>query len=141
MSHGNGRRILNEEQYENSANWLISAAIKLSDPLLPAEEKATLMKKYDFVASRIQSFNRGRLVLLFPGLRDVYKELGWEYDDLEWVDEKERLAVAKGEQPHPKTEPMSSENQPAPMKQPDPEPETEPDPPKVSLSSWLDDDD
>lgn len=97
----NTRRIENDEQYFKSLEWLINTAHDLNDPLLDDETKAKKQAQYDFVAAGIQRYNRGQLAQKYPGIRQVYQELGWEYDD-------------------------PIEQQSESVKQPDPEPESEP---------------
>ncbi|RAV18865.1 hypothetical protein [Paenibacillus contaminans] len=75
------RRIQNDEQYDKSAMWLVQKAGELSDPLMPDAEKSELMKKYDFVSAEMQRYRRGELAKEYPGLRKIYAELGWVFND------------------------------------------------------------
>jgi hypothetical protein len=124
-----GRKIENEEQYQNSLAWLVTKSIEIEDPLIDPEKKEKLMRQYDFVAERVQEYRRGELVQMFPSLREVYAKLGWNYDD-------------RGAE-RPELEPMGSVPEPEAPKQPEPIPDPEPKPakPAVSISAWLDDDD
>jgi len=115
-----GKRIANDEEYERSLNWLVSKSIELEDPLLDLAEKKKLQRTYDYVAEAVQRYRRGQMVRDFPGLREQYKALGWDFD-----------------------EPVEQEQkQSEPAKPPEPEPvAAKPEKPAAAaLASWLDDD-
>jgi hypothetical protein len=115
------RRIENDEAYEKSLSWLVKKAVELEDPLLDPAEKNELQRKYDFVADAVGRYRRGQLVLIFPGLRAIYAQLGWSYDDFA---------------------PAPPEPEQVPEKKPEPQPPQQPDQAKkAALASWLDDDD
>ena len=76
------RQIETEEQYQKSLKWLTTESerleqLEIHDPLLKPEDKAKMMKNYDFVANGIKSYQRAQLAKEFPGLRAIYAELGW----------------------------------------------------------------
>lgn len=121
MSGRAGKRIENDEQYQKSLNWLITTSVELADPLLDGPEREKKQKIYDHVANLIQAYRRGELAQKFPGLRQIYAELGWNYDD---------HGPAQEQQP--------VQSPPEPPKQPEREQQT--DRKTVNLSSWLDDD-
>lgn len=127
-------RITDEAGYQKSLGWLVEKAVILEDPLIDPKEKAKLQRTYDFVEQRLLEYRRGELVQMFPGLRDMYKILGWA------VQEREPIIRAS----EPDTKPQET-----PVINTLPEPETPPvkaiasqnEKPKtvVNLSAWLDD--
>ncbi|WP_010498578.1 hypothetical protein [Paenibacillus elgii] len=110
------KRIENDEQYQKSLDWLITTAAKLADPLcdMTEQEKVKTQAIYDRTAQLVRSYRLGEMAREFPGLREVYKGLGWEFDE-----------------PSPPKQPET------PVQQPkfDPAPQTQ------QASLWLDDDD
>lgn len=118
------KRIENDEAYDRSAKWLIDKAQQISDPLIDEAEKTKLMGHYDYVDSEMQRYRRGQMINLFPGLRKVYAELGWNYDE---------PAVTAAAEP----------KQPAPEPAPQPQKQEQPEAPKPAkrVSGFLDDDD
>ncbi|PAD73948.1 hypothetical protein [Paenibacillus campinasensis] len=130
--------IQNDDQYNKALSGLVTMAAKLEDPLspmTPAERERT-KAIYDLTAERIQLYKRGRLVQQFPGLREKYTELGWEWQEF-----------GEPRQPEAVTDPGSAQRQDTTTQQPEDqqeEPELEPPAkptPKKSLMAWLDDDD
>jgi hypothetical protein len=113
------KRIENDEAYNRSAKWLVDKAQQISDPLIDEADKAKAMRQFDYVDSEMLQYRRGQLVKEFPGLRKVYAELGWNYD--EPVE-----AVADTIQPDPDP--------------PKPEPQSAPEKPAKRVSGFLDDD-
>jgi len=127
-------RITDEAGYQKSLGWLVEKAVILEDPLIDPEEKAKLQRTYDFVEQRLLEYRRGELVQLFPGLRDIYKILGWAVQEHE--------PITSESEPDTKTIETTVINTPT-------EPKTPPlkqtvsqnEKPKatVNLSAWLDD--
>lgn len=118
------KRIENEEQYRKAMQFMVDTAIELEDPLLDGPERAKKMALYDRVDELAEQYRRGQLAKKFPGLREVYRQLGWNYEDPE--------APVELEQPNVPDEPVSS---PEPVPDPDPvAPEYDPEPQKESQS-------
>jgi len=127
-------KITDEAGYQKSLGWLVEKAVILEDPLIDPEEKAKLQRTYDFVEQRLLEYRRGELVQLFPGLREIYKILGWTVQEREPVISDSELDIQPLEKPVINTPP---------------EPETPPVKPTasqnenpkatVNLSAWLDD--
>ncbi|CRF29032.1 Uncharacterised protein [Mycobacterium tuberculosis] len=107
------KRIESDEAYDRSLAWLVSKSIELEDPLLDLAKREKLHRHYDFVADAVQRYRRGQLVREYPGLRDQYKKLGWEFDELEHPESQKNEPAAEEQQ---RTQPASA------------------------LASWLDDD-
>ncbi|ALA12318.1 hypothetical protein WILLOW_52 [Paenibacillus phage Willow] len=74
-----GKRIENEEQYQNSLKWLVSKSLEIEDPLLDEETRKKMLRTYDFVSQRVIEYRRGELAKMYPGLHAIYKQLGWNY--------------------------------------------------------------
>jgi hypothetical protein len=116
------KRIESEEAYERSRLWLIEKSIQLEDPLLDLAKKAELMRKYDFVYEAVQRYRRGLMVREYPGLREQYKKLGWEFDEL---GDQEQQAAEPARPPETESKAAKAQRtQPA----------------AAALASWLDDD-
>ncbi|MEV2699177.1 hypothetical protein ABNC92_03450 [Paenibacillus larvae] len=90
-----GKRIENEEQYQNSLNWLVSKSTEIEDPLLDEATRGKMLKTYDFVSQRVREYRRGELVKMYPGLHAIYKQLGWNYVGAPEPQEKEPEAPKK----------------------------------------------
>lgn len=122
-----GKQIQSDEEYEKSLHWIRNTAAELADPLKDVPDRDKKLKLYDHISGLIQRYRRGELVQMFPGLRQVYAELGWTYEEPQ-----------NGPQ-----EPLESDGVqiPIPTDYKLPEPQQEPERPKVNLTSWLDDDD
>ncbi|MFC3768316.1 hypothetical protein [Paenibacillus sp. GCM10012303] len=114
------KRIETDEAYDRSAKWLVDKAQQISDPLIDEDEKAKLLRHYDYVDSEMQRYRRGQLVKEFPGLRRVYAQLGWSFDE----------PAEAAELKQPETELPKQETQPPPSQ-----------PPAKRVSGFLDDDD
>lgn len=86
MSHGNGRRILNNEQYLKSADWLLKKAYEIEDPLIDQINKEKLKNQFDFVAEKMEEYSRGRMVKMFPNMRQLYESTNQKFvepDDIQ----------------------------------------------------------
>lgn len=121
------KRIENDEAYERSLSWLVTKSIDLEDPLLDPDQKAKLMKNYDFVSESVQRYRRGKLVKEYPGLRKQYKALGWAFDELETEPEQEQPAPEPEPEPEPRPERPRAEDTQQQAK------------PASALADWLDD--
>ena len=70
-----GKRIENDEQLQNSLNWLLEKAKELDHPLMDGEARAVLMAKYDFVSEKVEEYRREQTLQAFPYLGDIDKSL------------------------------------------------------------------
>lgn len=52
----NDRKILNDEQYLKSLEWLVEKAQLIEHPLLDDVQREKLLKQYDFVAERVREY-------------------------------------------------------------------------------------
>lgn len=105
------KRIENEEQYRKAMQFMVDTAIELEDPLLDGPERAKKMALYDRVDELAEQYRRGQLAKKFPGLREVYRQLGWNYDEPDDAEESQEP-----------NEPDAPE-EPTPMPEPEPVPE------------------
>jgi hypothetical protein len=121
------RRIQDDAGYEKSLEWLVEKSKQIADPLIEQEEKSKLMAQYDYVTDGVQRYRRGQMVQKFPGLRQVYNDLGWPFDE----PEKRPDSPLQQPEPEPETEPL----------QETPAPATEPTTNSANAPSWWDDDD
>lgn len=125
--------IQNDEQYSNALSGLVTIAAQLDDPLSPMtpEERSKKQAVYDRTAKLVQYYRRGELVQTFPGLRQQYKILGWEWQEL--GDSKEEEPVKPEPIPdsiEPEIEQKNEQQEPAqPIKEK----------PSNKLMDWLDD--
>lgn len=142
------KRIENDEQYQKSLDWLITASIELEDPLLDGPERAKKQAIYDRVDQLVQAYKRGRLIEKFPGLREQYDKLGWEYDLQAGPAEPKQpaqpsvpqQAVQEAQEERAKMLTKYAAEQAVKNvygRQPTPEPEQK----QFNLASWLDGDD
>lgn len=121
----NGRVIRDDEEYQRAEDAKFKLAAELDDPLsLSPEERKRKMAIYDRTVALMLKYDRGRRVQSFPGLREQYDRLGWEYQEFD------KQIV---EQAPPKSPPAT------PKQPPPPEPKQDPPKPKPSAAAWLDD--
>jgi hypothetical protein len=113
------KRIENDEQYMQAAQFLVDTANKYSDPLSDdTPEKGRDMAIFDRTDDLMRQYRRAELVQMFPYLRKIYAELGWVVAD----------------DPAPET---AKPAQLVPAPEPAPEPPHEEQ--TVDLGDWLDD--
>lgn len=112
-----GKQIQNDQDYDKSLLWMRTTAAELADPLKDIPDRDKKMKVYDHVSDLCERYNRGRLARQFPGLRKVYAELGWNYDELPQQPAPEAVQPAEQTAEPPKQEPQA----------------------KTVLADWLDD--
>lgn len=74
-------RIADEAAYQKSLDWMVSKAVILDDPLQSPEDKSKLQRTYDFVEQRIHEYKRGKMVLMYPGLRKIYQDAGKAFQE------------------------------------------------------------
>lgn len=76
--------IQNDEQYNKALSGLLTIAAQLDDPLssMTPEERSKKQAVYDRTAELVQYYRRGELVQMFPGLREQYRILGLEWQEL-----------------------------------------------------------
>ena len=128
-------RSQNDEQYNKALSGLVMMAAQLDDPLssMTPEERSKKQAVYDRTAELVQYYRRGELVKTFPGLREQYEILGWEWQEL---GEPKEEASAEPEQIPERIDPGSE-------KEPEPEPQEPEQPvkeqPSSKLLDWLDD--
>lgn len=127
-------RITDEAGYQRTLGWMIDKAVILDDPLMDPVERTKEMRTYDFVEQRLLEYRRGELVQMFPGLRDIYKMLGWMVQEREPISSESEPDIKPTETPVtntpivpevPPVKPVASQNEkPKAM---------------LNLSAWLDD--
>ncbi|MGE7614739.1 hypothetical protein [Paenibacillus sp. NPDC101420] len=127
-------RITDEAGYQKSLGWLVEKAVILEDPLIDPEEKAKLQRTYDFVEHRLLEYRRGELVQLFPGLRDIYKTLGWAVQEHEPITSESEPDTKAIETPVINTPPEIESLPVKPTASQNEKPKA-----TVNLSAWLDD--
>ncbi|GIO33693.1 hypothetical protein J2TS6_48340 [Paenibacillus albilobatus] len=78
-----GKVIQNDEQYEKARVAVLDMAAKLDDPLndMSAEERRRMMAVYDRTTDLMQRYRRGQLVQRDPFLREIYKQIGYEWQE------------------------------------------------------------
>lgn len=54
----NEKKILNDEQYHKSLEWLVEKAQLIEHPLLDDAQRKKLIKQYDFVAARVREYRQ-----------------------------------------------------------------------------------
>lgn len=121
--------IQDDAQYDRAREALLKMAAELDDPLssMTTEERERKNLIYDRTTESIREYRRSEMVVVFPGLKQVYEELGWPYRDFS--------QPPQAEQPNVPEAPVKHEPKPAA----DPVP-VEPAKPTASrLSGWLDD--
>ncbi|WP_339271497.1 hypothetical protein NYE54_08350 [Paenibacillus sp. FSL K6-1330] len=127
--------IQSEEQYNKALSGLVTMAAQLEDPLssMTPEERSKKQAVYDRTAELVQYYRRGELVQMFPGLREQYRILG-----LEW----QELGESKEEAPATE-ESIQDHIDPVPEKEQETEPQEPERPvkeqPTNKLLDWLDD--
>ncbi|GIO09717.1 hypothetical protein J31TS6_57450 [Brevibacillus reuszeri] len=104
-----GKRIENDEQLQNSLNWLLEKAKELDHPLMEGAAREALMAKYDFVSEKVEEYRREQTLRAFPHLQDNTQK--------ENVVEQEKERTEPVEEKEPAQEPIKA----------------------VNLSAWLDD--
>ncbi|AOZ91592.1 hypothetical protein [Paenibacillus crassostreae] len=119
--------IKDDEQYEKARVAILDLADRLDDPLLLSDDERTrTMRIYDRTTDLMRFYRRGELVQLFPGLREQYKILGLEWQELgDPIQVEPELPAEKPLPPEPI--PESEQPQQMPIKS------------KPNLMAWLDD--
>ncbi|KHF33437.1 hypothetical protein CM49_04385 [Paenibacillus sp. P1XP2] len=107
-----GKVIQNDEQYEKARVAVLDMAAKLDDPLgdMSAEERRRMMAVYDRTTDLMQRYRRGQLVQRDPHLREIYKQIGYEWQELgplpdQQQEEKAGATAAPPETDKPKESP------------------------------------
>ncbi|MFU1797628.1 hypothetical protein ACM1RC_27440 [Paenibacillus azoreducens] len=119
-----GKVIQNDEQYEKARVAILDMAAKLDDPLaeMSDAERTRLMAIYDRTTDLMQRYRRGKLVQLDPHLRDIYRQIGYKWQEIDSETERQ---------------PEDDQQEPAEKQSPPPEPEEKT--PSNPLSDWLED--
>ncbi|MNP37623.1 hypothetical protein D3C76_1310810 [compost metagenome] len=117
------REIKDDDALKIAESRLFEIAAELDDPLADKSSYDYRKKKriYDITAAAVEKYRKGRMVQKYPGLREKYKILGWEFQEF--------------------NEPAEESVSPAEESTPQELPASEPEPPKLkpSVSAWLDD--
>lgn len=127
--------IQDDEQYERARVALLNMAAKLDDPLsgMSEDERARQNLIYDRTAEAVREYRRSEMAVKFPGLRDIYQQLGHSFRDFSERQQTAPVPVSES----PKTEAAITPPEPErPPEKPTTQPAAKP---KASLSSWLDD--
>ncbi|MNW38932.1 hypothetical protein D3C74_160120 [compost metagenome] len=110
------REIKDDDALKVAESRLFEIAAELDDPLADKSSYDYRKNKriYDITAAAIEKYRKGRMVQKYPGLRDKYNILGWEFQEFD--------------------EPAEESVQEQPPSIPEPKQE----PPKPGISDWLD---
>lgn len=129
--------IQDDAQYERAREALLNMAAELDDPLsnMTGEERTRKNLIYDRTAESIREYRRSELVVVYPGLKQVYEQLNYPYRDFStqmdsYSDPDTKPLEAPTTNTPPKPEPPPVE----PVAPPNEKPKA-----KVDLSAWLDD--
>jgi hypothetical protein len=127
------RVIKDDEELERARSGMFLLAAKLDKPNngMSPQEREKQMKIYDRTVELIQKYERGQMVLKYPGLREAYQKLGHEIQEFD-IGENEPITEVPTSTgsitppptetpPKTKQEPIKSESKP-----------------KANFSSWLD---
>ena len=117
--------INNDEDYFNALEAIRKGAAYIANPLTDEAHKAAANRKYDRLCKAARAYRISGLLIEFPGLREVYAKLGWEYNEPK---------QAEGGAPTEQLQELG-----APEPDPEVEPVEEPKKPAANLSAWLDD--
>ncbi|MEC0239463.1 hypothetical protein P4H66_06285 [Paenibacillus dokdonensis] len=112
-----GKVIQNDEQYEKARLAILNMAAVLDDPLsgMTAAEREKKMGIYDRTTELMTQYRRGGLVQQFPHLREIYEQIGYQWQELE---------------PEPIQPPETEQQEPQEQKE---------EKPSSKLMGWLDD--
>ncbi|MDU5947311.1 MAG: hypothetical protein E6Z15_09570 [Paenibacillus macerans] len=133
------REIENDDVFRKAEYEKFKLAAELDDPLkYTPEERKKKMAIYDRTCELIERYRRGRLVQKYPGLREQYRILGWEFQEFEGEYDPEHDFLETD--PPPATPPP--ETAPAAAKPPASKPVAAPPDTgkKIDIGAWLDDD-
>lgn len=102
-----GKVIQNDEQYEKARLAILDMAAELDDPLssMTTAEREKKNLVYDRTVDLMTRYRRGGLVLQFPDLRDVYQQIGYEWQELEQPESHQAVNPAPPMEQHPETHP------------------------------------
>ncbi|GIP25522.1 hypothetical protein J23TS9_06520 [Paenibacillus sp. J23TS9] len=80
-----GKVIQNDEQYETARLAILKMAADLDDPLsgMTAAEREKKNMVYDRTVDLMTKYRRGGLVQQFPHLREIYQQIGYQWQELE----------------------------------------------------------
>ncbi|WP_055108924.1 hypothetical protein [Paenibacillus ihumii] len=119
------RVIKDDEEYQRAEEAKFKLAAELDDPLsgMSPRERERKLAIYDRTVELMLKYDRGRRVQMFPGLKEQYRKLGWEYQAFN----------------SPVAAPAPPETVPATAATPPPEKPEEPK--RSAAAAWLDDDD
>ncbi len=70
-------QVTNDQERDAMQDRIVKAALYLSNPLLDEAEKSRLMQAYDSMVEIMKAYDRAELVKKYPGLREIYEQLGW----------------------------------------------------------------
>lgn len=115
------RVIKDDEEYQRAEEGKFKLAAELDDPLsdMSDAERARKLAIYDRTVELMLKYDRGRRVQMFPGLKEQYRKLDWEFQEFE----------------SPTTEQAPPETVPAAAAAPPAE-----EPKQSAAAAWLDDD-
>ncbi|RSL32651.1 hypothetical protein D7Z54_14465 [Salibacterium salarium] len=68
--------VLTKEQYQNSLKWMQDKAQQLEHPLLDESSKEKLMKKYNYVSSKVDEYLNHYFAERDTELNEIYQEQG-----------------------------------------------------------------
>lgn len=91
-----GKVIQNDEQYEKARVAVLDMAAKLDDPLsdMSPKDRGKMMAIYDRTTDLMQRYRRGQLVQRDPHLREIYKQIGYQWQELGPIPDQQQEATA-----------------------------------------------
>lgn len=136
------REIENDEVFRKAEYEKFKLAAELDDPLsgMTPEERKRKMAIYDRTCELIELYRRGRMVQKYPGLREQFRILGWEFQEFEGEYDPAHDFLETDPPPTspPETAPAAAT---PPANKSAAAPPSEPEPRKTGIAAWLDDDD
>ncbi|RUT48557.1 hypothetical protein EJP82_01030 [Paenibacillus anaericanus] len=124
------RVIKDDEEYARAESAKFKLAAELDKPLssLTPEERARKLAIYDRTVALMKKYDHGRMVQEFPGLREKYNLLGWEFQEFDTVESEPITDPPAEPEPNTPTEPE---------KRLEPPQEPKSNKPKPDLSAWF----
>jgi hypothetical protein len=111
-----------EEEYFATLDRIIKGSILIANPSTEDGARIKYRVAYDRLVEDCRAYRRAIRMQMFPGLKEVYEQIGY------------KVAELKDVQPAEEIKPTPTENQQA-----EPEPKPVPPKPPAKLSDFLDD--
>jgi hypothetical protein len=88
-------QVTNEEEFNAMQERINNCAVAIANPVTSDADKARFKVAYDEMVRKLHYYRHTEMAKTYPGLKQIYKELGYEFDESPVAQEPEPIEPEK----------------------------------------------